>query len=156
MAEKELQKQSVLGDMPPAKSIVKLAIPATLALMAKAVYNLVDTAYIGMLGSDIALTAVGSKGERSCKPHSYNDYRHFCYHRRDTLLGRYRLSGAAHAGVWRFGCVTSTGKRLCFLDVCGGACQPPRAKHELRCTGGVFCQNILHCGYYRRNAQCSA
>lgn len=59
MAEKELQKQSVLGDMPPAKSIVKLAIPATLALMAKAVYNLVDTAYIGMLGSDIALTAVG-------------------------------------------------------------------------------------------------
>lgn len=59
MAEKELQKQSVLGDMPPAKSIVKLAIPATLALLAKAVYNLVDTAYIGMLDSDIALTAVG-------------------------------------------------------------------------------------------------
>lgn len=59
MAKKELQKQSVLGDMPPAKSIVKLAIPATLALLAKAVYNLVDTAYIGMLNSDIALTAVG-------------------------------------------------------------------------------------------------
>lgn len=45
--------------MLPAKAIVKLAIPATLALLAKAVYNLVDTAYIGMLGSDIALTAVG-------------------------------------------------------------------------------------------------
>lgn len=45
--------------MPPAKSIVKLAIPATIALLAKAVYNLVDTAYIGMLNSDIALTAVG-------------------------------------------------------------------------------------------------
>lgn len=59
MSEKNVQKQSVLGDMPPAKSIVKLAIPATLALLAKAVYNLVDTAYIGMLGSDIALTAVG-------------------------------------------------------------------------------------------------
>lgn len=59
MVKEELQKQSVLGDMPPAKSIVKLAIPATLALLAKAVYNLVDTAYIGMLGSDIALTAVG-------------------------------------------------------------------------------------------------
>ena len=28
------------------------------ALLAKAVYNLVDTAYIGMLNSDIALTAV--------------------------------------------------------------------------------------------------
>ena len=30
-----------------------------LALLAKAVYNIVDTAYIGMLGSDIALAAVG-------------------------------------------------------------------------------------------------
>lgn len=59
MTENELQKQSVLGNMPPAKSIVKLAVPATLALLAKAVYNLVDTAYIGMLDSDIALTAVG-------------------------------------------------------------------------------------------------
>lgn len=59
MSKKEPQTQSVLADMPPAKSIVKLAIPATLALLAKAVYNLVDTAYIGMLNSDIALTAVG-------------------------------------------------------------------------------------------------
>lgn len=59
MAKKEVQTQSVLGDMPPAKSIIRLAIPATLALLAKAVYNLVDTAYIGMLDSDIALTAVG-------------------------------------------------------------------------------------------------
>lgn len=53
------QTQSVLGDIPPSKSIIKLAIPATLALLAKAVYNLVDTAYIGLLDSDIALTAVG-------------------------------------------------------------------------------------------------
>ena len=45
--------------MPPDKAIVKLAVPATLAPLAKVVYNLVDTAYIGMLGSDIALTAVG-------------------------------------------------------------------------------------------------
>ena len=45
--------------MPPAKSIIKLAIPATIALLAKAVYNIVDTAYIGMLNSDVALTAVG-------------------------------------------------------------------------------------------------
>lgn len=56
---KKTQTQSVLADLPPAKSIVKLAVPATLALLAKAVYNLVDTAYIGMLRSDIALTAVG-------------------------------------------------------------------------------------------------
>lgn len=59
MPEKGPQTQSVLADMPPARSIVKLAVPATLALLAKAVYNLVDTAYIGMLNSDIALTAVG-------------------------------------------------------------------------------------------------
>ena len=59
MPEKEPQTQSVLADLPPAKAIVKLAVPATLALLAKAVYNLVDTAYIGMLRSDIALTAVG-------------------------------------------------------------------------------------------------
>ena len=59
MSAKNLQNQSILSDMPPAKAIVKLAIPATLALLAKAIYNLVDTAYIGMLNSDIALTAVG-------------------------------------------------------------------------------------------------
>lgn len=59
MSEAMPQSQSVLGDMEPSKAIVKLAIPATLALLAKAVYNIVDTAYIGMLRSDIALTAVG-------------------------------------------------------------------------------------------------
>lgn len=56
----DVQKaNSVLADMPPSKAITRLAVPATLALLAKAVYNLVDTAYIGMLNSDIALTAVG-------------------------------------------------------------------------------------------------
>ncbi len=45
--------------MQPSKAIVKLAIPATLALLAKAVYNIVDTAYIGLLDSNLALTAVG-------------------------------------------------------------------------------------------------
>lgn len=49
----------VLADMQPSKAITKLAVPATLALLAKAIYNLVDTAYIGRLNSDIALTAVG-------------------------------------------------------------------------------------------------
>ena len=51
---------SILGDAKPSKAIVKLALPATLALLAKAVYNIVDTAYIGMLNSDIALTAVAN------------------------------------------------------------------------------------------------
>ena len=59
MSPQKPQSQSILADMPPAKAIVSLAVPATLALLAKAVYNLVDSAYIGMLKSDIALTAVG-------------------------------------------------------------------------------------------------
>lgn len=45
--------------MKPQKAIMTLALPATLALLAKAVYNIVDTAYIGMLHSDNALAAVG-------------------------------------------------------------------------------------------------
>lgn len=57
--KKEKGLVSVLGELPPSQSIIKLAVPATLALLAKAVYNLVDTAYIGMLNSDAALTAVG-------------------------------------------------------------------------------------------------
>ncbi|MGN0798913.1 MAG: MATE family efflux transporter [Christensenellales bacterium] len=56
---KNLEKESLLATMKPAKAITKLAIPATLALLAKAVYNIVDTAYIGMLHSDTALAAVG-------------------------------------------------------------------------------------------------
>ena len=59
MSDKTPQSRSVLGEMQPSKAIVKLAVPATLALLAKAAYNIVDTAYIGMLNSDIALTAVG-------------------------------------------------------------------------------------------------
>lgn len=51
--------ESVLSAIAPSKAIVKLAVPATIALLAKAVYNIVDTAYIGMLGSDAALAAVG-------------------------------------------------------------------------------------------------
>ena len=52
-------RESILSTVKPAKAIIKLAVPATLALLAKAVYNIVDTAYIGMLRSDIALAAVG-------------------------------------------------------------------------------------------------
>lgn len=52
-------KESLLCAAEPSRAIVRLAVPATLALLAKAVYNMVDTAYIGMLGSDAALAAVG-------------------------------------------------------------------------------------------------
>lgn len=57
--EKNAAKESLLSTVNPSKAIVKLAVPATLALLAKAVYNIVDTAYIGMLDSDAALAAVG-------------------------------------------------------------------------------------------------
>lgn len=50
---------TVLSTLNPAKAIVRLAVPATLAQLAKAIYNIVDTVYIGMLGSDVALAAVG-------------------------------------------------------------------------------------------------
>ena len=36
------QNSSILGEAKPSKAIVKLALPATLALLAKAVYNIVD------------------------------------------------------------------------------------------------------------------
>lgn len=52
-------KESMLAFVKPSKAIVNLAVPATLALLAKAVYNIVDTAYIGMLDSERALAAVG-------------------------------------------------------------------------------------------------
>lgn len=55
----ELPKESMLASMKPSKAIVKLAVPATIALLAKAVYNIVDTAYIGLLDSETALAAVG-------------------------------------------------------------------------------------------------
>ena len=54
-----MSKENLLSTEKPTKAIIRLAIPATLALLAKAVYNIVDTAYIGMLGDDYALAAVG-------------------------------------------------------------------------------------------------
>lgn len=54
-----VEKASLFEDLKPSKTIVKLAVPATVALLAKAVYNIVDTAYIGLLDSETALAAVG-------------------------------------------------------------------------------------------------
>jgi putative MATE family efflux protein len=58
-AENCITKEMLLSDVKPSKAIVKLAVPATIALLAKAIYNIVDTAYIGFLNSEIALAAVG-------------------------------------------------------------------------------------------------
>ena len=52
-------RELLLSTEKPSKAIVSLAVPATLALLAKVVYNIVDTAYIGMLHDDNALAAVG-------------------------------------------------------------------------------------------------
>lgn len=57
--EKVMEKESLLSQVKPSRAIVKLAVPATIALLAKAVYNIVDTAYIGLLDSETALAAVG-------------------------------------------------------------------------------------------------
>ena len=57
--KKAEHQEELLASVKPSTAMVRLAIPATLALLAKAVYNIVDTAYIGMLGSDTALAAVG-------------------------------------------------------------------------------------------------
>lgn len=54
-----VEKASLFENLKPSKTIVKLAVPATVALLAKAVYNIVDTAYIGLLDSETALAAVG-------------------------------------------------------------------------------------------------
>ena len=59
MRGQNANSRNILGTMKPSRAIVKLAVPATLALLAKAVYNIVDTACIGMLNNDMALTAVG-------------------------------------------------------------------------------------------------
>ena len=59
MRGQSANSRNILGAMKPSRAIVKLAVPATLALLAKAVYNIVDTACIGMLNNDMALTAVG-------------------------------------------------------------------------------------------------
>lgn len=57
-SDKNVGKESLLSTVKPSIAIFKLSLPATLALLAKAVYNIVDTAYIGMLESDAALAAV--------------------------------------------------------------------------------------------------
>ena len=44
MKNRQNSQESILGEMKPSRAITSLAIPATLALLAKAVYNIVDTA----------------------------------------------------------------------------------------------------------------
>lgn len=51
-------KEQILSEVPVGKAIRILAIPAIMGTLITAVYNLVDTAFIGTLGSTEALSAV--------------------------------------------------------------------------------------------------
>lgn len=48
----------ILGKLPVSKAIVRLALPTIMAMIIMAVYNFVDTLFIGFLASDEALSAV--------------------------------------------------------------------------------------------------
>ncbi len=52
------REDNLLGEMPVPKAIFKIGVPAMAAMLVMAVYNLVDTLFIGMLGDDKALSAV--------------------------------------------------------------------------------------------------
>ncbi len=52
------QSENLLSEMPVRQAIMKIGIPAITAMLVMAVYNLVDTLFIGMLNDDYALAAV--------------------------------------------------------------------------------------------------
>ena len=58
MKTQKYTKEQILSQVPAGKAIRILAIPAIMGTLITAVYNLVDTAFIGMLGSTEALSAV--------------------------------------------------------------------------------------------------
>lgn len=58
MSKVKFSKEQILSEIPTAKAIRILAIPAIMGTLITAVYNLVDTAFIGMLHSTQALSAV--------------------------------------------------------------------------------------------------
>lgn len=58
MSSKGYSKEQILSEIPTARAIRILAIPAIMGTLITAVYNLVDTAFIGMLQSTQALSAV--------------------------------------------------------------------------------------------------
>lgn len=49
----------LFNEMPIRKAIFKLALPTILSLMVRAVYNIVDTAYLGFLNNTAVLSAIG-------------------------------------------------------------------------------------------------
>ena len=55
----ENRESYILGEMKISKAFWTLALPAILTMIAKSVYSAVDTMYIGFLGNNAALAAVG-------------------------------------------------------------------------------------------------
>ena len=57
--KKNYTSEELLSTAPVPKAITKIAIPAIMGMLIMALYNFVDTLFIGMLNSDEALAAVG-------------------------------------------------------------------------------------------------
>ena len=159
MKKENARQESILGDMKPSRAITRLAVPATLALLAKAVYNIVDTAYIGMLGSDIALAAVGvtlplllimvSVENIFAAGAAVDGHIRgwvICIHWNVSMCGRYHFHGAFTAGLRSLRSCAAPGRGLRILDVCGGPCQSSRPEYELRGQGRVICKDLIYRG----------
>ena len=151
--KREENTTSVLGGMAPSKAIIKLSVPATLALLAKAVYNLVDTAYIGMLNSDIALTAVGVTVPLLLIMVSIENI----FAAGAAVLAGRQLGSRDNeeasrtvttiigisVGIGILLCVggivfSFSGKGLCILDVCSSACKSSGPEYELCGKSRIF------------------
>lgn len=183
MATKQ-NSSSILGDINPPKAIIKLALPATLALLAKAVYNIVDTAYIGMLDSDIALTAVGVTVPLLLIMVSIeNIFAAGAAVLAGRHLGAKDEEGASRTVTTIIGLSIVIGVVLCvggiafieplmrvfgasdaslplpglrLLDVCGGPGQSACPEHELRGTGRVLREALFHRRHHRGPFECGA
>ncbi|MEG1811784.1 MAG: MATE family efflux transporter [Clostridia bacterium] len=58
MGKTKPTNEQILSEMPTARAIRRLAVPAIMGTLITAVYNLVDTAFIGMLHATEALSAI--------------------------------------------------------------------------------------------------
>ena len=154
MATKQ-NSTSILGDINPPKAIIKLALPATLALLAKVVYNIVDTAYIGMLDSDIALTAVGVTVPLLLIMVSIeNIFAAGAAVLAGRQLGAKDEEGASRTVTTIIGLSVVIGAVLC--PVCGGPGQSACPEHELRGTGRVLREDLFHRRHHRGPFECGA
>ena len=143
MRSDSVSKENLLSTEKPSKAIISLAVPATLALLAKAVYNIVDTAYIGMLGSDNALAAVGVTLPLLLIMVSIENI---------------FAAGAAVIAGRQLGASDKDGanRTVTTILVYRGVVQSSRAKHELRGKGRIIGENLINCRHHRRRAQRTA